>query len=72
MTKADLQAECDLTQEIYNRILDLIRQGCSAECMRQEGALDGLSRSWHDPDAFLYAAYKGMWAHHYNLAPNIL
>jgi len=72
MSRADLQAERDMMQEVYNRVLDLIRQGCSAECMNQEGALDGLSRTWNDPDKFLYSAYKGMWAHHYNLAPNIL
>jgi cyclase len=72
MSKAELQAERDLMQEVYNRVLDLIRNGCSAECMVQEGALTGLSRTWNDPGKFLYAAYKGMWAHHYNLAPNIL
>lgn len=72
MTKADLQAERDITQEVYNRVLDLIRQGCSAGCMLAEGALDGLPRKWQNPDKFLYDAYKGMWAHHYNLAPNIL
>ncbi|MGA0935372.1 MAG: MBL fold metallo-hydrolase [Pseudohongiellaceae bacterium] len=72
MSQADLLAERDLMQEVYNRLLDLIRQGCSASCMQQEGALDGLPRTWRDPQTFLYAAYKGMWAHHYNLAPNIL
>lgn len=72
MTRDELQAERDLMQEVYDRLLDLVRQGCSATCMRHEGALDGLSRTWNDPDKFLYAAYKGLWAHHYNLAPNIL
>ncbi len=72
MTTVDLQLERDLMQEVYNRVLDLIRNGCSASCMRQEGALEGLSRTWNNPDKFLYDAYKGMWAHHYNLAPNIL
>lgn len=72
MSQADLEAELDLTQELYNRVLNLIREGCSAGCMLSEGALDGLGRTWNDPDKFLYDAYKGMWAHHYNLAPNIL
>lgn len=72
MTRADLLAERDLMQEVYNRVLNLIREGCSPTCMQQEGALEGLSRTWNDPDKFLYDAYKGMWAHHYNLAPNIL
>lgn len=72
MSKADLVAELDMTQEVYNRLLKLIRSGCSAACMEQEGALAGLSHSWQDPQRFLYAAYKGMWAHHYNLAADIL
>ena len=72
MSHADLIKERDLMQEVYNRVLVLIREGCSAGCMLQEGALDGLGRTWQDPDRFLFAAYKGMWAHHYNLAPNIL
>jgi hypothetical protein len=61
-----------MTQQLYQRLNDLIRKGCSASCMQQEGALDGLGRTWQDPQRFLYAAYKGLWAHHYNLAPDIL
>lgn len=72
MTKAELQAERDMTHELYQRLNTLIRKGCSASCMEQEGALAGLGRTWHNPERFLYAAYKGLWAHHYNLAPDIL
>lgn len=72
LTKAELQAERDMTHELYQRLNTLIRKGCSAACMADEGALDGLGRTWQDPERFLYAAYKGLWAHHYNLAPDIL
>jgi glyoxylase-like metal-dependent hydrolase (beta-lactamase superfamily II) len=72
MTKAELSAERDMTHELYQRLNKLIRSGCSADCMAQEGALEGLGRTWQDPERFLYAAYKGLWAHHYNLAPDIL
>lgn len=72
MSKAELVAERDLTHELYARLNGLIRSGCSAACMEEEGALEGLGRSWRDPQRFLYAAYKGLWAHHYNLAPDIL
>lgn len=72
MTQAELIAERDMTAELYQRLNDLIRKGCSASCMQQEGALEGFGRSWQDPQRFLYAAYKGLWAHHYNLAPDIL
>jgi glyoxylase-like metal-dependent hydrolase (beta-lactamase superfamily II) len=72
ISKAELVAERDMTHELYERLNKLIRAGCSASCMAQEGALDGLGRNWQDPQHFLYAAYKGLWAHHYNLAPDIL
>jgi glyoxylase-like metal-dependent hydrolase (beta-lactamase superfamily II) len=72
ISKAELVAERDMTHELYARLNKLIRSGCSATCMEQEGALDGLGRTWKDPQRFLYAAYKGLWAHHYNLAPDIL
>jgi glyoxylase-like metal-dependent hydrolase (beta-lactamase superfamily II) len=72
LTKAELQAERDMTHELYQRLNKLIRSGCSASCMAQEGALEGLGRTWQNPERFLYAAYKGLWAHHYNLAPDIL
>ncbi|MES2605086.1 MAG: MBL fold metallo-hydrolase, partial [Pseudomonadota bacterium] len=72
MTQAELIAERDMTHELYKRLNTLIRKGCSADCMQQEDALAGLSRSWQQPDKFLYAAYKGLWAHHYNLAADIL
>jgi glyoxylase-like metal-dependent hydrolase (beta-lactamase superfamily II) len=72
ITKAELSAERDMTHELYQRLNKLIRSGCSASCMVDEGALEGLGRTWQDPQRFLYAAYKGLWAHHYNLAPDIL
>jgi cyclase len=72
MSQADLIAERDMTHELYKRLNTLIRKGCSADCMQQEGALAGLMHTWQDPDKFLYAAYKGLWAHHYNLAADIL
>lgn len=72
LSQAGLAAEAAMTRTLYERLNDLIRSGCSAECMADEGALDGLGRTWQDPQAFLYAAYKGLWAHHYNLAPDIL
>jgi glyoxylase-like metal-dependent hydrolase (beta-lactamase superfamily II) len=72
ITKAELSKERDMTHELYQRLNKLIRSGCSASCMAQEGALEGLGRTWQNPERFLYAAYKGLWAHHYNLAPDIL
>ncbi len=72
MTQADLLLERDRTDTLYQRLRELIRQGCSADCMQQEGALEGLGHAWQDPQRFLYAAYKGLWAHHYNLSADLL
>ena len=72
MTQADLIAERDMTDQLYQRLRELIRKGCSADCMNKEGALTGLGREWKDPGTFLYAAYKGLWAHHYNLSADLL
>jgi len=72
MTQAELLLERDRTDTLYQRLRELIRKGCSADCMQQEGALEGLGHTWQDPQRFLYAAYKGLWAHHYNLSADLL
>jgi hypothetical protein len=40
--------------------------------MLEAGVLKGLPRTWKDPDKFLYAAAKGLWAHHDKLAPDVV
>jgi glyoxylase-like metal-dependent hydrolase (beta-lactamase superfamily II) len=72
MSRADLQAERDMTKTIYDRAVDRVREGDSVEDMLDAGVLDGLARTWNDPSAFLYAVHKGLWAHHNKLAPNVV
>jgi cyclase len=70
--RAEVQAENDLMRELYDRILDHIIGGMSAENILAAGVMDDLDRSFDDPLKFLYDAHKGYWAHHNSLAPEIL
>jgi cyclase len=70
--RAELQAELDMTRELFDRMLDLVRKGMSAQEMLDEGLMKGLSRTLRDPFKFAYDAHKGYWAHHNSLAPNLL
>ncbi len=70
--RAELQAELDMTRTLFDRMLDLVRKGMSAQDMLDEGLMKGLSRTFRDPFKFVYDAHKGYWAHHNSLAPNVL
>jgi glyoxylase-like metal-dependent hydrolase (beta-lactamase superfamily II) len=70
--RAELQAEFDMTRELFDRMLDLVRKGMSAQDMLDAGLMKGLSRTFRDPFRFTYDAHKGYWAHHNSLAPNLL
>ena len=70
--RAELQAEFDMTRVLFDRMLDLVRKGMSAQDMLDEGLMKGLSRTFRDPFRFVYDAHKGFWAHHNSLAPNVL
>jgi glyoxylase-like metal-dependent hydrolase (beta-lactamase superfamily II) len=69
---AELQAERDLTRTLFDRMLEMIKQGMSAQDMLDEGLMKGLSRTFQDPHKFAYDAHKGYWAHHNSLSPNVL
>lgn len=72
MNRAQLRAERDMMAFLYERMVDLLRDGYSARDMLEEGVMAGLVRNWSDPYKFLYDAHKGLWAHHNKLAPNIV
>jgi glyoxylase-like metal-dependent hydrolase (beta-lactamase superfamily II) len=72
MSRADLQAERDMMKTIYDRAVDRVREGDSADDMITAGVLRGLARTWSDPKAFIHAVHKGLWAHHNKLAANIV
>jgi len=72
ITRAALQIERDVMKTIYDRTVDLARQGLGADDMLKAGGMDGLARTWKDPKKFLYDVQKGLWAHHNKLAPNVV
>ena len=49
MSRAELQAERDMMKTIYERAVDRVREGDSAEDMLEAGVLNGLARTWKDP-----------------------
>ncbi len=72
MTKAEFKAERDTMEEVRVRLFDKVREGDGPKDMLQEGVLNGLPRTWKDPDKFLYDACKGLWAHQDKIGPNVV
>ena len=72
MSRADLQAERDLMKTLYDRVVDRVREGDSADDMIDNGVLRGLPRTLDDPKTFIRAVHKGLWAHHNKLAANVV
>src|SRR3954465_1459979 len=70
--RAELQAELDMTRTLFDRMLDLLRKGMSAQEMLDAGLMKDLNRTFRDPYKFTYDAHKGYWAHHNSLAPDVL
>ena len=71
LTRAQLEAERDMMKTIYDRTVDRVREGDSAEDMLEGGVLKGL-RTFADPHKFMYDLQKGLWAHHNKLSPNVV
>lgn len=72
VSKAEVQAERELMQFLYDKLVDQIRMGFDAQDSLDSGLMNGLPRTFTDPYKFLYDAHKGLWAHHNKLAPNIV
>jgi glyoxylase-like metal-dependent hydrolase (beta-lactamase superfamily II) len=72
MSRAEFQSERDMMSAIYDRTVDRVREGDSAEDMLKAGVMNGLTRTFKDPGKFLYDVHKGLWAHHNKLAPNVV
>ena len=70
--RATVQAEHDLMLVLFEHMVERVRKGESAEDILDAGVMNGLSRTFDDPHKFLYAAHKGMWAHHNTLSPDIV
>jgi cyclase len=72
MTRAQLQAERDMMQHLYDRTTLLTTQGRSAQDMLEAGVMKEINREFKDPYRFLYDDSKGLWAHYTNFGGNIV
>jgi len=72
MTRAEFKAERDMMEEVRVRLFKEVREGDSPQDMLEAGVLKGLARTWKDPYRFLYAAAKGLWAHHSKIDANVV
>lgn len=72
MTRSELQTERDVMKTIYDRTVDRVRQGDYVEDMLKGGVMNGLARTWKDPQRFLHDVHKGLWAHHNKLDANVV
>lgn len=72
LDRAAVKAEHDLMLDFFERMVEHVRLGESAEDMLETGVLDGLGRTFEDPFRLLYDTHKGFWAHHNKLMPDIV
>lgn len=70
--KAHVQAERDMMAFLFDKTSELVRKGYGPDEMLQDGFMATLPRRFEDPQGFLYALCKGMWAHHNKLSHNVV
>jgi hypothetical protein len=72
ISRAELKTERDALATVFDRMSESIRKGMSTADMQHARLLDGVGRTWTNPDQFIYDAHKGMWAHHNTLSHQIV
>jgi cyclase len=72
MSRAELQAERDMMSKLYDRTADLTAHGRSAKDMMDAGVMNEVSRTFQDPNKFLYDVAKGLQAHYTNFGGNVV
>ena len=70
--RAEVQAEHDLLLKLFERFVELVRKGESAEDILAAGVMNDTGRTWQDPLEFVRTAHKGLWAHHNTLSPDVV
>jgi cyclase len=70
--RADVQKERDLMLKLFERFVDLVRKGLSVDDILAAGIMNDTGRTWTDPKKFVHDAFKGFWAHHNTLSPDIV
>jgi glyoxylase-like metal-dependent hydrolase (beta-lactamase superfamily II) len=72
IARADVQKEYDMMLALFERMVELVRKGDSAEDIVAAGVMGSTGRDWRDPLKFVRAAHKGLWAHHNTLSPDVV
>jgi cyclase len=70
--RADVQKERDMSLKLFERFVDLVRKGQSADDIFAGGNMNDIGRTWANPKKFVHDAFKGFWAHHNTLMPDIV
>lgn len=72
LSRAEVKTENEALTAMFDRVSDAMRKGFTTEDMQRGKLLDGLARTWTDPDQALYDAHKSMWAHYNKLSHTIV
>ncbi|HTP40619.1 MAG TPA: MBL fold metallo-hydrolase [Steroidobacteraceae bacterium] len=72
ISRAEVKTEHEAMEKVFDRMSDAMRKGFTTEDMQKAKLLDGLSRTWSDPDKAIYDAHKSMWAHYNKLSHSIV
>lgn len=72
ISRAEVKTEHAAMVMAFDRLTEAFRKGHTTEDMQKAKLLDGLPRTWKDPDTFIYAAHKGIWAHYNKISHTIV
>jgi glyoxylase-like metal-dependent hydrolase (beta-lactamase superfamily II) len=67
-----VEREHALINTVFERMVELIRQGMSAEDCIDAGVMNDLGREFDDPMKFIDATHRSLWAHHNTLSHDIV
>jgi glyoxylase-like metal-dependent hydrolase (beta-lactamase superfamily II) len=67
-----VESELTVMTTIFDRMVEFIRQGMSAEDCIEAGVMDDLGRVFDDPLKFIDATHRSLWAHHNTLSHDIV
>ncbi|HJR69739.1 MAG TPA: MBL fold metallo-hydrolase [Gammaproteobacteria bacterium] len=70
--RAEVQAEHDTCEMLFDRFFERIRKGETNEDMLAAGIMEGTGRTWMNPKKFVYDAHKGFWGHNNTLSHDIV
>jgi glyoxylase-like metal-dependent hydrolase (beta-lactamase superfamily II) len=70
--RAEVQAEHDMCELLFDRFFERIRKGETNEDMLAAGIMEGTGRTWADARKFVYDTHKGFWGHNNTLSHDIV